>query len=69
MQMTHFDVYGLTYNGLPIPIVGGEPQTYNIFQGILPVEAELHMQSFSFDFTPPNQATVNYSFAFVYNLP
>ena len=69
MQMTHFDVYGLSYTGVPIPIDAGIPQTYDIFQGILPVEAELYMQSFSFDFTPPNQATVNYSFAFVYNLP
>lgn len=69
LQMTHFDVYGLYYNGLPIPIEAGIPQAYEIFQGILPVGAELYLQSFSFSFTPPNDATVNYSFAFVYNLP
>ena len=68
-QMTHVDVYGLNYSGMPIAINGGEPESYNILTAIMPVDAELYLQSFSFDFTPPTQATVNYSFAFVYNLP
>jgi hypothetical protein len=69
LQMTHFDIYGLSYSGLPIAITAGEPESYNILTDILPVEAELYLQSFSFEFTPPASATVNYSFAFVYNLP
>lgn len=69
MQMTHVDVYGLNYTGLPIAINGGTPESYNILTAIMPVGAELYLQSFSFDFAPPTTATVNYSFAYVYNLP
>jgi len=69
LQMTHFDIYGLSYSGPPIAINAGEPEAYNILTAIMPVGAEIYLNSFSFDFTPPNSATVNYSFAFVYNLP
>lgn len=73
ISTTHYDVVSLTYNGPPLAVTSGIPQSYfSYFQDILPGDAiatEVFLQSFSFDFTPPNSATVNYSFAFVYNVP
>ena len=65
----HFDGFNLIYTGLPIPFESGRPTAMNILAAKMPVGSELYLQSFSMDITPPHQATVSYSFAFVYNIP
>jgi hypothetical protein len=69
LSSTHSDGFNLRYDGLPIPFESGRPEPINILSTKLPEGVELYLQSFSMDITPPYQATVSYSFAFVYNLP
>jgi hypothetical protein len=69
LDTTHYDGFNLIYTGRPIAFESGRPEPINILASKLPAGAELYLQSFSLDITPPYQAVVSYSFAFVYNLP
>lgn len=70
----HTDAYNFIYNGGPISI--STQDAYNeknvgIFDGILPAGSKLYLQSFNWEYTPPNVPTVSYSFLFTYfeNIP
>jgi hypothetical protein len=66
----HTDAYNFIYTGSPISIVLAD--AYNnkhvgLFDDILPTGSHLYLQSFSWNFVPPNVPTVSYSFLFTYS--
>lgn len=70
----HIDAYNFRYSGGPITVT--EQDAYNeklvsIFNNILPAGSKLYLQSFNWEYTPPNVPTVSYSFLFTYyeNVP
>ncbi len=67
LYLDHQDGYRFYYNGNPIrvsPADGNTVKNVTIFDGILPAGSELYLQSFSWEYTPPNIPTVSYSFLF-----
>ena len=66
----HIDAFNFRYNVKPIDIT--DQDAYNekivsIFTGILPTGSKLYLQSFNWEYTPPNVPTVSYSFLFAYH--
>ncbi len=67
LYLDHQDGYLFYYSGNPIavsPSDGYSVKGVAIFNGILPAGSELYLQSFSWEYTPPNVPTVSYSFLF-----
>jgi len=63
----HSDGWGFAYTGSPIHISEEDTKDYkeiDIFNEILPDGSKLYLQSFSWEYTPPNIPQVNYSFLF-----
>jgi hypothetical protein len=66
----HKDGHTFSYSGPPIIIstdAGQRPMAISIFNNILPNGSELYLQSFSWEYTPPNVPQVTYSFLFTYD--
>jgi hypothetical protein len=66
----HVDAYNFTYSGDPIAISSSDAtneKNVSIFGGILPTGSRLYLQSFSWEYTPPNVPNVSYSFLFSYS--
>jgi hypothetical protein len=66
----HVDAYNFSYSGGPIPISPSDAtheKSLSIFGGILPTGSRLYLQSFSWEYTPPNVPNVSYSFLFSYS--
>lgn len=57
------DGYNLIYNGGPISIQSGVPQSYTINLGFIG-SVEAYLQNFSLTVNPPQPARVQYSFVF-----
>lgn len=57
------DGYNLRYTGGPIAVNSGSPEAYNINMGI-GGSIRGYLQSFNLQVTPPQPATVSYSFVF-----
>jgi len=67
LYLDHRDGYDFRYTGVPITISpddGNSVKSVTIFNGILPAGSELYLQSFSWEYSPPNVPTVSYSFLF-----
>jgi hypothetical protein len=67
LYLDHRDGYNFSYSGVPItvdPSDGNGVKNVTIFNGILPAGSELYLQSFSWEYSPPNVPTVSYSFLF-----
>jgi len=65
----HRDGYNFTYSGDPISIYLEDAYEYKtiwFFNDILPNGSKLYLQSFSWEYTPPNVPQVSYSFLFSY---
>ncbi len=70
LYTSHTDAYDFTYKGTPIPIVPDDAynkSTVTLFGNILPQNSELYLQSFSWEYTPPNIPQVSYSYLFIMN--
>jgi len=68
-DVMHTDGYDFYYNGNPIrvsPSSGFNTTDVGFLNGILPNNSKLYLQSFSWEYTPPNVPQVSYSFLFNY---
>ncbi len=69
----HQDGYDFSYSGDPISVSaadGKNPKVLSIFTGTgvdILVDATYYLQSFNWEYTPPNIPTVSYSFLLSYN--
>ena len=70
---THYDGYNFAYSGSPISVSASDsknPKSINIFASNnipLLLGATYYLQSFSWEYTPPNVPTVTYSFLLSYD--
>jgi len=70
LKLPHTDGYDFIYTGLPIPL--SPEDAYNskyvdFLDEILPENSKLYLQSFSWDYTPPNIPMISYSFIYSYD--
>jgi len=66
----HVDGYDFNYSGDPIIISSNDAydeKKVDFFIDILPRGSRLYLQSFGWEYTPPNVPQVNYSFLFIYD--
>jgi hypothetical protein len=69
IKQDHIDAYDFTYSGGPIPLVPDDAYyaiNIDFLDPLLPAGSSLYVQSFSWDYTPPQIPTLSYSFLFSY---
>lgn len=66
----HIDGYDFSYAGDPIKVDiddAYKEKVVDFLSDILPKGSRLYLQSFNWEYTPPNVPQVNYSFLFIYD--
>lgn len=69
LKQDHVDAYDFAYAGDPISLVPDDAynaKTVSFLDPLLPAGSHLYIQSFSWDYTPPQIPMLSYSFLFSY---
>lgn len=69
LMQDHIDAYDFTYSGDPIPLEPDDaynPKHVSFLDPLLPNGSSLYVQSFSWEYTPPQIPMISYSFLFSY---
>jgi len=67
IYLNHYDGYNFSYTGIPISVSQADsqqPKNLSIFNNVLVIPGALYLQSFNWQYDPPNVPTVSYSFLF-----
>ena len=70
IYLNHYDGYNFSYTGVPISVSQIDSQqakNLDIFDNIIEIPGTLYLQSFSWQYDPPNVPTVSYSFLFSFD--